>query len=87
MFDPETMAYQVSEDRFNDLCNARHLANLLEELSIGGISEPTVTLNRESLSSVFAVIGEMMDKGIPDLCPNKPIQSDQSQNVAMETPA
>lgn len=71
MFDSDSMEYRISEDRFDDLCNARHLLNTLSELTTTGTSEPRVDLNRESLAITFSVIGEMMDKAIPDLCPDR----------------
>lgn len=78
MFDTDLMEYRIDEDRFEDLCNARHLVNLLSELSTAGISEHTVTLNRESLASTFDLIGGMMDSALPDLCPNPKPKSNQA---------
>ena len=71
MFDTDLMEYRVTEDQYNGLSKARHLVNLLAELTDSGTNKPTVEVNRESLAVTFAVIGDLMDEAIPDLSPNK----------------
>lgn len=70
MFDTDLMEYRVTEDQYNGLSNARHLVNLLSELSDSHPSQSTVTLNRESLAVTFSLIGDLMDEAIPELSPN-----------------
>lgn len=72
MFDTERMEYRVTEEQFDELYKARHLLDLLSDLSVAGTVN-RADLNRESLAVTCDLIGGMMDGVFPELCPDRQV--------------